>query len=91
MVNLILPDVYLRIHPEAPGVLLVRAVHVAAVMEVGDLVHLLPVPEAAAQLGPGHGPDKVHTSLSVSREEGVILRDLDWETLRMFDQSVDGT
>ena len=72
-------------------VLLVRAVHVAAVQEVGDLVHLLPIPEAAAELGRRHGPDKVHAPLSVLHEEGVILRDLDRETLGVEDELGDGT
>ena len=60
-------------------------------MEVGDLIHLLPVTEAAGQLGPWHRPHKVHASLSVSREEGVIFWNLDGEALGMFDKSVDWT
>ena len=82
---------YLRIHPEASRILLVGAVNVAAVMEVGDLVHLLPVAEGAAELWRRHGPHKVHASLSVSREEGIVLRNLDGEAFWMFDQPVDGT
>ena len=81
--SLVLPDV---LH-----VLLVRAVHVAAVQEVGDLVHLLPEPEAAAELRRRHGPHEVHAPLSVLHEEGVILRDLDGETLGVEDKLGDGT
>ena len=58
-------------------------------MEVSDLVHLLPVPEGAAELRSRHGPHKVHTSLSVFTEERIVLRDLDWETLRVENQLAD--
>ena len=77
--------------PEVLDVLLVRAVHIAAVQEVGDLVHLLSVTKAAAQLGRWHGPHKVHASLSVLHEEGVILRDFNGEALGVEDKLRDGT
>ena len=77
--------------PEVLDVLLVRAVHIAAVQEVGDLVHLLSVTKAAAQLGRWHGPHKVHASLSMLHEEGVILRDFNGEALGVEDKLGDGT
>ena len=76
--------------PQLPGVLLVRAVEVAPVVKVSDLVHLFPVAEGAAELRSRHGPDEVHTSLAVSAEEGIVLRDLYGETLRVEDQLADG-
>lgn len=62
-------------------VLIIRAIHHAAIQKVSDLIHLLPVTEGAGQLGRGHGPDKVHASLIVFGEEGVIVRNLDGEAL----------
>ena len=59
-------------------------------MEVSDLVHLLPVSKRAAQLGPGHGANKVHTPLAVLHEKGIVGWDFDGKTLWVFDQSVDG-
>ena len=58
-------------------------------MEMTDLVHLLSIPECAAQLRGRHGPDKVHTSLAVFTEERVVLWDLDGETLRVENQLTD--
>ena len=74
---------------EAGRVLLVGAVHVAAVQEVRDLVHLLAVAEGAAELGGGHGPHEVHTPLAVLTEEGVVGGDLDGEALGVLHQPVD--
>ena len=56
---------------------------------MGDLVHLLPVSEGAAELGGGHGPHEVHTPLTVFREKRVISRDLYGETLGVKDELTD--
>ena len=76
---------------EVLDILIIRAVYVAAVQKVCDLIHLLSVGKAAAELGRWHGPHKVHTSLSVLHEEGVILWDLDGEALRVENKLGDGT
>ena len=78
------------VFPEVLHVILVGAVHVATVQEVGDLVHLLPVSKAAAELGGGQGPHEVHAPLTVLHEKGIVLWNLDWETLGVEDQLGDG-
>ena len=76
---------------ESLHILIIRPVHVAAVQEVSDLVHLFSIPECAGQLRSWHRPHEVHASLSVLAEEWIILWYLDGETLRMQDQLADGS
>ena len=50
---------------------------------MGDLVHLLPEPEGAAELEGGDRADKVHTALAELTEERVVRWDLDGEAGRV--------
>ena len=77
------------IFPKLPVLLLVAAVDVAGILQVGDLVHLLSVSKGALLVGTRHRPYKVHTPLVVPSEERVVDRDVDWEALGMENKTTD--
>ena len=75
--------------PQLLPILIIRAIHHAAIQKVSDLIHLLSIAEGAGQLWRGHGPDKVHASLIVFGEEGIIVRNLDGEALGVENKLTD--
>ena len=78
-----------RVESQGTSILLVWSVHIAGVMVVTDLVHLLSEPECAGQLRSRQRPHEVHASLAVLAEEWIVCGNLYGETLWMLNQFVD--